>query len=57
MDVIKIQSVSFQYTGAEDASLHDVSLTIPEGQCVLLRGESGCGKTAGARLSNGLAPP
>ena len=44
--------------GGEGAngSLHDLSLTIHEGELVLLTGESGCGKTTVLRLINGLIP-
>ncbi|MBQ3801374.1 MAG: ABC transporter ATP-binding protein [Treponema sp.] len=44
--------------GGEGASgsLHDLSLTIRDGELILLTGESGCGKTTVLRLINGLIP-
>ena len=36
--------------------MKNISLTIPDGQCVLLCGRSGCGKTTLTRLINGLIP-
>lgn len=36
--------------------MREVSLFIPEGQCVVLTGPSGCGKTTITRLVNGLIP-
>ena len=39
-----------------NGSLHDVNLTVAEGEFVLLTGGSGCGKTTMLRLINGLIP-
>lgn len=54
--MIELNNICFQYANTKEASLEDVSLQIPDGQCVLLCGESGCGKTTITRLLNGLIP-
>lgn len=54
--MITLNKVSFSYKGGQEKSLHEVSLRIPKGQCVLLCGVSGCGKTTITRLINGLVP-
>lgn len=54
--MITLNKVSFSYKGGQEKSLHEVSLHIPKGQCVLLCGVSGCGKTMITRLINGLVP-
>ena len=59
--MVELKNLSFRY-GAEEAvvelanSLTDVSLTIRDGEFVLLTGPSGCGKTTILRLINGLIP-
>ncbi len=56
MKKITIENLSFVYQGSEKQALKDVSLTIQEGECVLLCGKSGCGKTTLTRFLNGLIP-
>ncbi len=53
--MITIDKVSFRY-GDQPDSLTDFSLTVRPGECVLLCGESGCGKTTVTKLINGLIP-
>lgn len=54
--IIQISNVCFQYENSEKGALHDVSLTVEPGECILLCGESGCGKTTITPLLNGLIP-
>ena len=55
--MIEFQNVSFAYENGDHAGqLHNINFTIPDGQVVLLCGESGCGKTTLTRLLNGLIP-
>lgn len=54
--MIAFDDVSFSYNESAEKSLNNVSLHIPKGQCVLLCGLSGCGKTTLARMINGLIP-
>ena len=53
--MIEIDHVSFGYADGKN-TLHDLILLIPPGECVLLCGESGCGKTTVTKLINGLIP-
>ena len=54
--MIEIKNVNFRYKGTDEGGLHDLSLTIHDGETVLLCGASGCGKTTVGRLINGLIP-
>lgn len=55
--MIEINNVSFTYgSGDRECGLHDISLTVTEGEFLLLCGGSGCGKTTLTRLINGLIP-
>ena len=54
--MIDIDHVSFQYSGAERENLQNFNLQIEKGECVVLTGESGCGKTCVTRLINTLIP-
>jgi len=54
--MIEIKNVNFHYAGLEQAGLEDINLSIREGECLLLCGASGCGKTTLTRLINGLIP-
>ena len=54
--MIEIRNFSFSYTSSDQSTLKNINLRIPDGQCVLLTGMSGCGKTTIIRALNGLIP-
>ena len=53
--MIGLEQVSFGY-GEKQETLSQVSATVARGECVLLCGTSGCGKTTVTKLINGLIP-
>ena len=54
--MIHIQNVSFTYEQADTPSLKNINLSVKTGECVLLCGKSGCGKTTLIRLLCGMLP-
>lgn len=55
--MIEIKNVGFSYENSlSGETLKNISISIPNGQTVLLCGESGSGKTTFSRLINGLIP-
>lgn len=58
--MIRFQKVSYTYLSqgpekVQSPSLNHISFHIPKGQCAMLCGKSGCGKTTLLRIVNGLA--
>lgn len=59
--MIELNGVAFRY-GNEDGiaesetAVENINLRIKAGECVILCGRSGCGKSTIMRLVNGLAP-
>ena len=54
--MINLRNVSFEYAGNAAGRLQNINIDIADGECVLLCGRSGCGKTTILRLINGLIP-
>lgn len=54
--MIALHNVSFSYEKAAETTLKEINVTAAKGECLLLTGESGCGKTTFIRLLNGLIP-
>ena len=55
--MIDIKNASFRYKSDVAAGgIKNINISIPDGQTVVLCGESGCGKTTLTRLINGLIP-
>ncbi len=53
---ITIKNLQVTYTGADKSALSIADVTIPAGQCVVLCGPSGSGKSSLLKLLNGLIP-
>ena len=53
--MIRLNDVSFQYASGL-GGVSEINLTVHEGECLVLTGPSGGGKTTLTRLLNGLAP-
>ncbi len=55
--VIELEHVSFRYPGAEEDTIHDLSLTLRPGEKVAVVGLNGAGKTTMVKLICGLYDP
>ena len=53
--MVELKNIVFAYD--EKTVLNDFSLKIGDGECICLKGESGCGKTTVLRLILGLETP
>jgi len=54
--MIELNNCSFLYQNADTAVVKNLNLHIKSGECIVLCGKSGCGKTTITRLLNGLSP-
>lgn len=54
--MIYFQDIQFRYEGtiSSEIGVKDINLIVHTGECVLLCGRSGCGKTTLTKLINGL---
>lgn len=59
--MIELQNICFEYGSEEQniagrGALHNINLHIPDGQIVLLCGESGCGKINNYQITEWMIP-
>ena len=54
--MINSQDISFKYLHTNDPFLKNINLEVTPGECVLICGSSGSGKTTFSRLTNGISP-
>lgn len=57
MSKLELRGVSHRYPSVARDSVHEVSLTVPDGQMVSIVGPSGSGKSTVLRVAAGLAAP
>jgi energy-coupling factor transporter ATP-binding protein EcfA2 len=56
MALVEFADFSFKYLGADFLALRKVSVSVNEGEYIVITGPSGCGKTTLCRAINGLVP-
>ncbi len=55
--MIRTENLSFSYVGNNSSwGLQDVCLDVAQGECIVICGASGCGKTTLTKALNGLIP-
>ena len=54
--MIEIKDLSYKYVDREHATIHDINLTIPDGQFVGITGAAGSGKSTLTYVFNGIVP-
>jgi len=54
---VQLNNFSYAWPGAEDLTLRELTLDLPQGECHWLNGASGAGKTTLALALKGLLPP
>src|SRR5215510_9197935 len=54
--VVCVEQLSFRYPGTSTLTLHDVSLTVEQGECLALMGATGAGKTTLCLALVGIVP-
>ena len=54
--LLEIENLSYAYPGCDEAALKDITLSVPQGEFLLLLGASGSGKSTLCRAVNGLVP-
>lgn len=56
MDGVVLDKIRVTFPAADTPALDNISLSIKQGECVLLTGKCGCGKSTLLRLINGTVP-
>src|SRR5262249_21999259 len=56
MAVVTLDRLSKRYDGASDLAVKEVSLSVADGEFMVLLGPSGCGKSSVLRMVAGLEP-
>lgn len=55
-EIIRFSDFTWQYNAQKEPTLHNINLSIFEGEKILITGPSGCGKSTIAHCINGLIP-